>query len=176
MKAKLLVVLVLLLVLFGVLAVKHNSLSAPMTVDVPATEHIYLTWDTMELDKCVSAWLIIRFIDKDAKFVFYPQGTEIKQGIVFDVPGAEWSRKHQKCTSDCILESLDLNNPVVEKIVSIAHQTELNFWQLDSFPEALNCFNEVKELIDKDDSPLMCFEKTRIYFDKLYDNFRKESK
>src|SRR4030042_5635946 len=63
--------------------------------------HIYASWDLMEFDKCVSAWLIVRFVDSDAEFVFHPQGTEVAEGVVFDVPGAEWSRKHRQCTSDC---------------------------------------------------------------------------
>ena len=61
-----------------------------------SAEHIYASWNTTEFDKCVAAWLIIKFIDKDAKFVLYPQGTEITEGLVFDIPGAEWSRKHRK--------------------------------------------------------------------------------
>ena len=33
--------------------------------------HIYASWETMEFDKCVAAWKITRFLDEEAKFVFY---------------------------------------------------------------------------------------------------------
>lgn len=173
MKVIISIVLISLLVLLGVLAVRRSKPSDATTVEPPPVEHTYATWDVMEFDKCVSAWLIVRFIDKDAQFVFYPQGTEIKQGIVFDIPGAAWSRKHRKCTSDCILESLKINNPAVEKIVAMAHQTELNYWQLDQFPLARKCFDEVRGITEGAENPLECFQKTRPYFDKLYNKFKE---
>jgi len=134
--------------------------------------HIYSTWETTEFDKCVAAWLIIRFIDKDAKFVSYPQGIEITEGIQFDVPGADWSRKHLKCTSQCILETINNPDPAMKRIVSFAARTELNFWQLDSWPQAQKCFYDVKEIMEKNPDPKVCFEKTSIYFDSLYDDIK----
>jgi hypothetical protein len=131
-------------------------------------EHVYATWDVMELDKSVAAWLIVRFIDENARFVLHPQGTEIKEGIVFDVPGAAWSRRHRKCTSDCILETLDVNDPAVERIVAIAHHTELNYWQLDQLPEARKCFDEVQRICDTTPDSLQCLEKMIAYFDEIY--------
>lgn len=172
MRKTLLIVLVLLLILLVVLAVRYNRPSS-VVVEPEPTEHIYATWDTMELDKCVAAWLIVRFVDKDAKFIFYPQGAEIEEGIVFDVPGATWSRKHRKCTSDCILEYLDINDPAVEEIVAVAHQTELNYWQLDQFPIARKCLEEVQEIFNGIPDPLKCLEKTQKYLDNLYAQFQK---
>jgi hypothetical protein len=133
-----------------------------------------VTWDTMEFDKCVSAWLIVRFIDANAQFAFVPQGTEVVTGMPFDIPGAEWSRKHRKCTSQCILESINNPDPAIGKIVSIASETELNFWQLDRWPEAKECFYEVKAITDAAANPADCFEKTRPYFDRLYNEFKEK--
>lgn len=162
------------LLLIGFMIERSTSPVQPQSQAATA-EHIYASWDIMEFDKCVAAWLITRFIDKDATFVLYPQGTEINQGILFDVPGADWSRKHRKCTSQCILESIDRPEPAIEKIVSMAGQTELNFWQLDRWPETQKCFYEVQEIIDEIEDPVECFEKTRPYFDGLYERFRKNS-
>jgi hypothetical protein len=139
-----------------------------------SADHVYTSWQTMEFDKCVAAWLIVRFIDKDAEFVFYPQGIEITEGIVFDVPGAEWSRKHRKCTSQCIIESFEITDPAVEKIVQMAAQIELNFWQLDRWPFTQKCFYEVKQITDSAADPLECFEKTRPYFDGLYKDLQRD--
>lgn len=169
-----LVVLILVSIVLAAFLVIGGQKRQRDTETTP-TEHLYVSWDTMEFDKCVAAWLISRFIDKDAKFVLYPQGTEIGQGTAFDVPGAEWSRKHRKCTSQCVLESIENPDPAVEKIVSIASKTELNFWQLDRWPQAQRCFYEVKEIMDQNPDPLECYKKTTIYFDQLYGNFKKDS-
>jgi len=140
-----------------------------------APEHTYASWDIMEFDKCVAAWLILRFIDEEAKFVFYPQGTEIKEGIVFDVPGAEWSRKHRICTSQCIFKSIDRKDLALEEIVKMAGQTELNFWQLERWPETQNHFYKVKDIMDQNTDPMECYKKTNIYFDELYKSLKKQN-
>lgn len=173
MKYVLLIICIIILVLLGILLIKQDEPSVVQGQSASAG-HVYASWDIMEFDKCVAAWLITRFIDKNAQFIFYPQGTEIKEGIVFDVPGAEWSRKHRKCTSQCVLESIKNPDPAVQKIVSFAGKTELNFWQLDRWPEAQKRFYEVKEIMDNTPNPAECFRKTNIYFDALYDIFEKD--
>ena len=153
----------------------HRGWLQPQQVEVKQGKHIYATWDTMEFDKCVAAWLIVHFIDKDAKFVFYPSESEIREGILFDVPGADWSRKHLKCTSQCILETIKQPDQAMEEIVSIAAKTELNFWQLDRWPQAQRCFYEVKEIMDQNPDMEECFRKTHVYFDELYRKFKENN-
>jgi hypothetical protein len=126
----------------------------------------------MEFDKCVSVWLITRFIDPNARFEFISQGTEINSGIAFDIPGAEWSRKHRKCTSMCIAESIGLEDLVAKQIVDMAGKVELNFWQLESWPRA--CFGQVKEIMDNNPELNKCYEKTNLYFDALYEKISAE--
>jgi hypothetical protein len=169
------VVLILIVVVLAALLMRSSQVQTNDAEVMPAV-HIYASWETMEFDKCVAAWLITRLIDKDAEFVFYSQGTEITEGTVFDVPGAEWSRKHRKCTSQCVLETLDNTDSAVEEIVSMASKAELNFWQLDRWPVAQKCFYEVKEIMDQTPDPAKCLEKTGIYFDKLYSKLSKNFK
>ena len=173
MKFLVFIVFVLAAIIVTMFFVRSGSVS-PETANPP--QHAYVSWDTMEFDKCVSFWLIKRFIDKDAQFAFVPQNTEIQEGVPFDIPGAKWSRGHLKCTSQCILESIPHPDAALEKIVSIAAKTELNFWQLDHWPDAQKCFYEVKKITDIAASPAECFEKTRPYFDRLYDEFKKDAK
>lgn len=167
------IALLLIALLVGALLVQESPSSRQSISQAKPLDHIYASWDTMEFDKCVAAWLIIRFIDKNARFVFYTQGSEMNQGIPFDVPGAAWSRKHLKCTSQSILESLDKPDPAIKKIVSIASKTELNFWQLDRWPEAQKYFYELKAIIDQNSEPEECFQKTFSYLDKLCSDFNK---
>ena len=173
MKTFFLIIIVLVVIVLVTLFVRGRD--TPLErIESPVVEHVYASWETMEFDKCVATWLIVRFIDKDARFVLYPQGTEINEGIVFDIPGAEWSRQHRKCTSDCILETLNIDDQAVERMVAIAHQIELNFWQLDRFPEAQKCFDDIRQITESTPDLLRCFEKTRKYFDELYDLLKED--
>lgn len=173
MKYLIIAIILIGLLLTGFLMIRPDTV-AELKDQALDKGHIYASWDTMEFDKCVAAWLIIRFIDADAKFVFHPKGTEITKGTLFDVPGANWSRQHRKCTSQCILESMDNADAAIEEIISIAGKVELNFWQLDSWPEAQKCFYEVKQIMDQTPDPLECFEKTRVYFDRMYSDLKEK--
>jgi len=141
----------------------------------PATRpdsHIYWTWDTMEFDKCVAAWMIRRFIDPEAVFQFHAEGTTEAEGTPFDVPGKPWSRKHLKCTSDCVLETLNRDDPALQEIVHFAHVTELNRWQLDRFPDARRHFEEVRAVMNSSATQAECLERTSRYFDNVYNKLR----
>ncbi|MDD5134587.1 MAG: chromate resistance protein [Phycisphaerae bacterium] len=174
MKYLIFILLMILSVIFVVVLSNHSKEGTSEDTKYDPNQHIYSSWDVMEVDKCVSVWLITRFIDKDAKFVFYPQGTEINQGIPFDVPGAAWSRKHLKCTSQCILDTIKNSDDAMEKIVSMASQIELNFWQLESFPEAKKLFEDVRVMMEQNPKPVECFKNTNVYFDCLYEKLKKK--
>jgi len=163
--------IVVLLLLFGLIllffALRKNN--TPDNKDEQTDSmHIYASWDIIEYDQCVAVWLIKRFYDTEARFVFYPSGTEITEGIVFDVPGAAWSRQHRRCTSDCILEALDIEDPIVSRIVEMAHHAELNFWQLDSFPNAQKSVQEVMVLLNEGKEKDQFLNEIMSYFDQLY--------
>ena len=177
MRKKIAAIIVFIVVLALVFWIVLGKKSIPQdSGEMSISEHIYVSWDTMEFDKCVAAWLIVRFIDEHAQFKLYPQGTEIKEGILFDVPGAPWSRKHQMCTSDCILASHDISDPAVKTIVNMAHQVELNFWKLDQYPDIQKHNLQIRQILDNTADGLQCFRKTREYFDNLYQELRNSQK
>lgn len=163
-----------LLLLMTVTMVNYTPSSDDGRQDIDM-EHVYASWDTMEFDKYVAAWLIMRFIDPNAEFVFYPHGTEIIEGTAFDVPGAAWSRKHRKCTSQCIWESIKKTDPAAERIVSIAGKVELNFWQLGRWPDAQSCFDDVQKIIAENSDFKKSLEQTTKYFDALYERLKEEN-
>jgi len=136
----------------------------PMVFD----EHTYATTTPLEFDKCCAMWLIRRFIDADAVFKVYPQGTYLTGPRIFDTAGAAWSRQHRKCTSDCIWEDLDVNDVAAERIDLMAHQIELNRWHLDQFPQAQQADNELRQIIEQNPDPNNCIKYTMEYFDALY--------
>jgi hypothetical protein len=168
-----LVVLVLLVTTAIVFSLRNHK-PEPKLDQVHVSDHLYVTWDNMEFDKCAAAWLIIRYVDKDANFVFIPQGTDATNGIPFDIPGAAWSHKHRKSTSRCIFESMNNTEPAIEKIVEMADQIELDFWLLDRWPDTQKRFYEVKSITDGAANHQECFERTRPYFDQLYGELKNK--
>jgi len=90
---------------------------------------VYSTWqDTMEVDKCASAWLIARFVDKRAEFKFVPQGTLDLEGIPFDVPTARLRSGRNRSTFEAVLAHYKLADPALVAIAGIVREIELSVW------------------------------------------------
>jgi len=80
------------------------------------------------VDRCASAWLIKRFIDKDAVFMFLDKKAEIPKGAIgFTLPKAEINPvEGVKTTFDALLEKYDVKEPIVLRIKEIVRDYEFN--------------------------------------------------
>ena len=92
-----------------------------------------MKWATRErirIDRAASAWLILRFVDKDAEFEFVPtkgalELAHAKQAIPFVIPGAELSRKEGSVTFDAILKKYELTDPALHKLALIVREADI---------------------------------------------------
>src|SRR5262249_44544738 len=55
------------------------------------------------IDRIASAWLIKRFIDADAQFLFAPPAEFPQDAIPFDAPGVELSHQGEDCTFETLV-------------------------------------------------------------------------
>ena len=86
------------------------------------------TWSTrehMHIDRLCSAWLIRRFIDPKAKFVFAPESKLPDASVPFDVAGAEFSHHGDNCTFETLLRVFRLRDRALEEIAEIVHDIDL---------------------------------------------------
>ena len=74
------------------------------------------TWATRErlwIDRVASAWLIRRFIDPEAKFVWLKRVKDCpKRAVGFDFDGAEFTHADSKVTFEVLVASFGLNQDV----------------------------------------------------------------
>ena len=87
----------------------------------------WVTREKAKVDRIACPWLIRKFVDSEAEFVFLPHDTDwsaITDGVVFDVPDAELGHHHEYCSFDAIITryGLDKDPTLVElaKIVRAA--------------------------------------------------------
>lgn len=86
------------------------------------------TWATrahIHIDRLCSAWLIKRFIDPKARFVFAPEEKLPKNAVLFDVFGAEFTHKGDRCTFETLLESFRLKDKVLLSMAELVHEIDL---------------------------------------------------
>jgi hypothetical protein len=89
------------------------------------------TWVTRKrpfIDRMASAWLIRKFIDRDATFVFVDEKdmeTVAKHYIAFDVRGGEFTHTGDLCTFEVLIKSFGLKDKALRKIAEIVHDLDM---------------------------------------------------
>jgi len=89
---------------------------------------LWVTRTKPHVDRCASAWVIKRFIDKDAEFEFISRDDLIPEGATaFTLPKTELNPiEGVKTTFDALLEKYKVEDPVVKKIREIIRDYEFN--------------------------------------------------
>lgn len=88
------------------------------------------------IDRAACAWLIRRFIDDEAEFVFVGDRAEVPADATpFDMFGVELSHHGGDCTFETLLRRYDLADPVLWHIAEIVHEADLDDERYDA-PEA----------------------------------------
>jgi hypothetical protein len=88
------------------------------------------------VDRAACAWLIRRFIDSEAEFVFVDDPDEVPvDATAFDMRGTELSHHSGECSFETILRSHELADPVLWEIAKIVHEADLADERYDA-PEA----------------------------------------
>ena len=89
---------------------------------------LWVTRHKPHVDRCASAWLIKRFIDKDAVFEFVSKEQGIPVNAVgFTLPGAEINPiEGMKTTFDALVQKYHVNDPTVTRIGEIIRDYEFN--------------------------------------------------
>src|SRR2546425_8022238 len=73
------------------------------------------------------AWLIMKYIDPQAEFLFVPVGkTPLPEGAEpFDIPGVRFSHHRGHCTFHTMLREFELNDPVLQRIARIVDEADV---------------------------------------------------
>lgn len=89
---------------------------------------LWVTRQKPHVDRCASAWLIKRFIDKDATFQFVTKEQKIPKGAIgFTLPKAEIKPiEGVKTTFDVLIEKYNVKDPIVLRIKDLIRDYEFN--------------------------------------------------
>src|SRR3989442_9191463 len=90
-------------------------------------EELTMNWVTREkarVDRIACPWLISRFIDRDAKFLFVPDAEVMRvaareKATPFDVPGVELGHHGDRCSFDAFLAKYRLDHPRLRALALI---------------------------------------------------------
>jgi hypothetical protein len=124
------------------------------------------------VDRAACAWLIRRFLDPEAQFVFVDDRDEVPADATpFDMRGVELSHHGGECSFETFLRRYELADPVLWEIAKIVHEADLADDQHDA-REAPGLDVLVRGLsLVRDDDGLLAL--TGPLFDGLYEYHRR---
>jgi hypothetical protein len=90
----------------------------------------WLTRSHVHVDRIACPWLIRRFIDNRAEFLFVPAGIldqRVKEtgAIPFDAPGVELGHREGRCSFESIILKYGLKDPALVKMATIVHAADV---------------------------------------------------
>jgi hypothetical protein len=87
----------------------------------------WITREKIKVDRVACPWLIRKFVDPGAEFVFLPHDTNwaaIQDGIVFDVPECELGHHGDEVSFDAILNKYKLADPALRLLAQIVRAAD----------------------------------------------------
>lgn len=85
----------------------------------------WVTRPRPHVDRVASAWLIKRFIDPDAVFLFAPPAEFPADAIPFDAPGVELSHQGEDCTFETLVKRANLRDRRLVRLAELVHEADL---------------------------------------------------
>src|SRR5262245_486372 len=87
---------------------------------------IWLTRPHPEIDRVGSAWLIRKFIDPKAKFIFGVKRPPSQRMITFDMLEGDFSNDGDDCTFETLIRRFEIKDKAARKIAEMIHDADLD--------------------------------------------------
>jgi rhodanese-related sulfurtransferase len=92
---------------------------------------LWVTRERPKIDRIACPWLIRRFIDADAEFLYVPADQVLdvaaREGArSFDAPAAEFTHRGEQCTFEALIEDFRLDHdPALARLARIVHAADI---------------------------------------------------
>lgn len=105
----------------------------------------WVTRENANVDRIACPWLIKRFVDPEAEFLFVPRDRVLKvaerEGAhSFNAPGAEYTHTDGKCSFDVLVDAFGLtDDPALVRLARIVHAADVSE-DRDTSPEGAGLY------------------------------------
>lgn len=139
----------------------------------------WVTREKARVDRIACPWLIKKFVDPQAEFLFVPaekvlQAAKEKNATPFDVQGAELGHKGEECSFDAIIKKYRLTDPALLEVAKVVRGADTANINLTPESPGLKNIADGFRLITKDDFDNM--SKQFPLYDALYAYFKEKTK
>jgi AraC-like DNA-binding protein len=131
----------------------------------------WITRERPKIDRIACPWLIKRFVDKDAEFIYVPfenvleKAKELK-ATPFDIPNVEYTHYGDECTFDYIVRRHKITDKAVKTLSLIVRGADTDRHDIASQASGLWAISAGLAYDTKDDQELLT--KGMMIYDSLY--------
>jgi hypothetical protein len=95
----------------------------------------WITRERPKIDRIACPWLIKKFVDADAQFIYVSKDQVFDKAkefdaIPYDIPGVEYTHYSNECTFDFIIRKHGLNDPALDQIAIIVRGADTHRFDL----------------------------------------------
>jgi hypothetical protein len=137
---------------------------------------VWVTRQGIHVDRIACAWLILRFIDADAKFRFVadrayrPRKGELR----FDMPGAEFTHEGDQCSFETLLKAAAPGDAALQAIAEIVHDLDIEDGKFGR-PEAAGLGLVISGICETQASDMDRIARGSVLLDGVYARLRRKS-
>ena len=91
----------------------------------------WVTRERPKIDRIACPWLIRRFIDPEADFLYVPTPqvrdvAEEREAVPYDVPDVEFTHQGELCSFDAFVNKFNLKDPALDELALIVRSADTN--------------------------------------------------
>ncbi len=140
------------------------------------------TWVTRErptIDRIACPWLVSRFIDPEAAFLYVPSATvhetaERTGATPYDVAGVEFGHHGELCSFDAFIRIYDIADPALDRLAAIVRGADTNRPDLTPQSSGLLALSQGLKINFTDDHAMLA--QGMVVYDALYAWCRAQEK
>ena len=140
----------------------------PSPINAPTK---WITRERPKIDRIACPWLIRRFIDPLAEFIYVPSGDVLARApqlgaIAYDVPGVQFTHRGDRCSFDAIIEDFQIVDAALDIVAAIVRGADTGMPQLTPQSAGLLAISLGLSALHADDHEMLA-EGMNVY-DALY--------
>ena len=103
----------------------------------------WITRERPKIDRIACPWLIQRFIDREAEFVYVASADVLRVAAEtgatpYDIPGVEMTHVGELCSFDAFIDKYQLDDPALRQLASIVRGADTS--RLDLTPQSAGLY------------------------------------
>ena len=131
----------------------------------------WVTRERPKIDRIACPWLVRRFVDPDAEFLYVPteevrKTAKEKDAVAYDIPDVEFSHEGERCSFDAFLKHYRLKDPALDQLALIVRGADTGRLGLAPQAAGLAAISLGLSILHKNDLEML--EQGMVMYDALY--------